>query len=61
MLVIAKQVEAGRYYLTTVSKGIKYGQGYKTDNEREARDKFTRLVRTYETKGAAYVARNGSD
>jgi hypothetical protein len=47
-------------YLTAVSKGVKYGQGYPTNNEAEALKRFTGLVKTYETKGDLYVARNGS-
>ena len=61
MLITAKQTQEGYYYLTATSKGIKYGQGYRTNSEQEARDKFTRLVRTYETKGALYVASHGAD
>lgn len=59
MLIEYKETPSG-LYLTTTSKGIKYGQGYKTNNKDEARYRFIGLVKTYEVKGAAYVARNGS-
>ena len=59
MLVIVKQTEPNRYYLTTTYKGVKYGQGYQATSEQEARAKFARLIETYQTKGDLYVARYG--
>jgi hypothetical protein len=47
-------------YVSAVSKGVKYGQGYPITDEAEALRRFKGLVRTYETKGALYVMRNGS-
>jgi hypothetical protein len=47
-------------YLSAVSKGVKYGQGYPITDETEALKRFRGLVKTYETKGALFVAQNGS-
>jgi hypothetical protein len=55
----AKQTETG-WYVSAVSKGVRYGQGYPPMELNEALAKFRRLVFTYETKGAEYVARYGA-
>jgi hypothetical protein len=47
-------------YISAVSKGVKYGQGYPITDEAEALRRFRGLVKTYETKGDLYVAQNGS-
>lgn len=47
-------------YLSAVSKGVKYGQGYPITDEAEALRRFSALIKTYETKGDLYVARYGS-
>ena len=44
-------------YLRTVSKGVKYGQFYKTHNQDEAKDLFHKLVKKYETQGVLAVMR----
>lgn len=57
--LIIKHTETG-LYVSAVSKGVKYGQGYPITDELEALRRFRGLVKTYETKGALYVAQNGS-
>jgi hypothetical protein len=47
-------------YISATSKGVKYGQRYPITDEAEALKRFKGLVKTYETKGALYVAQNGS-
>lgn len=54
-----KQTDTG-YYLTAISKGVKYGQAYKDLSEAEAVRQFIGLIKTYEVKGDLYVMRNGS-
>ena len=55
-----KETEGG-LYLTATRKGVTYGQTYATTDKAEALRKFTQLIRTYQTKGAHYVARYGTN
>jgi hypothetical protein len=47
-------------YISAVSKGVKYGQGYPITDQLEALRLFRGLVKTFETKGDWYVMRYGS-
>ncbi len=59
MTIEVKQTAPDYFYLSTTYKGVKYGQGYRTTDETEARQKFARLIHAYRTKGDLYVMRNG--
>lgn len=61
MVITVKQTDLDYFYLSTTYKGVRYGQGYRTTSETEARQMFARLIHTYRTKGDLYVMRNGAN
>ena len=57
--LVIKEIEGG-WYVSAVSKRVKYGQGYRGVSRDVALASFKRLVWAYENKGVAYVMRYGA-